>query len=80
MSNARSSIVYGKRRSPYGDQRHKAVGGTADTKNGRNLWQKRHAEFTALGRAASANGNDIDAENFYQHAEHYLRLMQGTAA
>ena len=31
--------------------------------------------FTALARAAAAAGNAIDAENYYQHAEHYYRVM-----
>lgn len=32
--------------------------------------------YTALARDAASAGNDIDAENFYQHAEHYLRTMR----
>jgi hypothetical protein len=29
----------------------------------------------ALARAEAQNGNTIAAENYYQHAEHYFRLM-----
>ncbi len=36
--------------------------------------------YTALARAAAAAGNAIDAENYYQHAEHYYRLMKQKAA
>jgi hypothetical protein len=32
--------------------------------------------YTALARDAASAGNAIDAENFYQHAEHYLRTMR----
>jgi hypothetical protein len=26
------------------------------------------------------NGDIVEAENFYQHAEHYFRMMRGRAA
>ena len=29
----------------------------------------------ALARDAVSSGNAIESENYYQHAEHYLRLM-----
>lgn len=49
-------------------------------KAAQQVWQRKHAEFTARARTAAANGNDVDAENFYQHAEHYLRMMHGSTA
>jgi len=30
----------------------------------------------ALARAAALNGDVVETENCYQHAEHYLRLMR----
>ena len=36
--------------------------------------------YTALARAAAMAGNAIDAESYYQHAEHYYRLMKQKAA
>jgi hypothetical protein len=30
--------------------------------------------YLALAREATASGNRIAAENFYQHAEHYFRI------
>ncbi len=30
----------------------------------------------SLAREAASSGDLIQAENFYQHAEHYLRKMQ----
>jgi hypothetical protein len=30
--------------------------------------------YLALAREATANGDRISAENFYQHAEHYFRI------
>jgi hypothetical protein len=35
-----------------------------------------HKRYLALAREASARGDTIEAENFYQHAEHYLRQMR----
>lgn len=36
--------------------------------------------YIALAHAAATAGNEIEAENYYQHAEHYFRLMkQGSA-
>jgi hypothetical protein len=29
----------------------------------------------ALARAEAQSGNPVGAENYYQHAEHYFRLM-----
>ncbi len=36
--------------------------------------------YMALARAASLAGDRVEAENFYQHAEHYFRLMKGKTA
>jgi len=30
----------------------------------------------ALARAAALTGDAIETENYYQHAEHYFRLMK----
>jgi hypothetical protein len=35
------------------------------------IWDK----YLALARDASSSGDRIAAENYYQHAEHYYRLM-----
>lgn len=36
--------------------------------------------YTALARAAAISGDRVETENFYQHAEHYFRLMQVKAS
>jgi hypothetical protein len=33
----------------------------------------------ALARAAASTGDEIEIENYYQHAEHYFRLMRAQA-
>ena len=35
-------------------------------------------KYMALGRDAMLSGDRVAAENFFQHAEHYYRLMQAT--
>jgi hypothetical protein len=37
--------------------------------------RRNYENYIALARAAALNGNAIEAENYYQHAEHYYRSM-----
>ena len=37
--------------------------------------QRSYERYLALARAEALSGNVIWAENYYQHAEHYFRLM-----
>ena len=37
--------------------------------------QRTHEQYLALARAEAQIGNTVGAENYYQHAEHYFRLM-----
>jgi len=42
---------------------------------------KGHYErYVALARASGVSGNTIDSENYYQHAEHYFRMMKAVDA
>lgn len=44
--------------------------------------QRSYERYLALAQAEAQSGNSIGAENYYQHAEHYFRLMasdRGTA-
>ncbi len=36
--------------------------------------------YTALARTALTSGDAIEAEHYFQHAEHYFRLMSEPAA
>lgn len=55
-------------RQPHGGPNHKAN------------WQRLRDHYLLRARAALDGGDRIEAENFYQHADHYFRLIQGTAA
>lgn len=43
-------------------------------------WKQTRDRYLALAVAAASSGDAIEAENYYQHAEHYLRLMQENVA
>jgi uncharacterized protein DUF4167 len=46
--------------------------------NGAGNVRQNYERYLALAREATTNGDAIEAENFYQHAEHYFRVMRGT--
>ena len=50
---------------PSGDPRHAAA-------NARTNYER----YTAMAKDAARRGEIIEAENFYQHAEHYFRVMR----
>ena len=37
----------------------------------------RHERYLALAREAAARGDTVEAENLYQHAEHFFRVSRG---
>jgi Domain of unknown function (DUF4167) len=41
--------------------------------------QRNYERYLVLARAEALNGDRIAAENYFQHAEHYLRSMQENA-
>jgi hypothetical protein len=45
-------------------------------RRGSEDWKQRRDRYLALAQAAASAGNAVEAENYYQHAEHYFRLMQ----
>jgi hypothetical protein len=38
--------------------------------------QRNYERYLALARAEAQIGNTVGAENYYQYAEHYFRLMR----
>ncbi len=41
--------------------------------------KKSYERYISLASAAASTGDGVEAENLYQHAEHYLRLMSEQA-
>jgi len=37
--------------------------------------QRNYERYLELGRTEALAGNPVEAENYYQHAEHYFRSM-----
>jgi hypothetical protein len=37
--------------------------------------QRNYERYLALAQAEAQSGNSVGAENYYQHAEHYFRMM-----
>jgi uncharacterized protein DUF4167 len=48
-------------------QQHNGTAGNA---------HRNYERYVALGREALANGDRVEAENYYQHAEHFFRVMR----
>jgi hypothetical protein len=42
--------------------------------------RRNYDRYLALAQAEVRNGDQIAAENYYQHAEHYLRSMHASDA
>jgi hypothetical protein len=45
-------------------------------RQGSGDWKQRRDRYLALAQAAASAGNAVEAENYYQHTDHYFRLMQ----
>lgn len=43
-------------------------------------WKSKLDHFQNKAREWAAAGDTIEAENCYQHAEHYLRMLQSAAS
>lgn len=46
--------------------------GRSNSANDKNSYER----YLMLARNAAQSGDDIRSENFYQHAEHFLRQMR----
>jgi hypothetical protein len=71
-----------QQRSTHSRQRGPATGSgrrQGEKPNDAAAWQRAFDRYVALARAALSAGDRIEAENFYQHAEHYFRLMRGAS-
>jgi hypothetical protein len=49
--------------------------GRPDPNNAQNA-QRSYERYLALARTEVQNGNSVEAENYYQYAEHYFRSMR----
>jgi len=68
------SATYDNRLAPSGARTSAALAGRGVSP------QANYERYLALARAKALAGDRIEAERYYQYAEHYLRLIKGTAA
>jgi len=57
---------------PIGSVRRRTSARGHDTTSARRNYQR----YVALAREAGLKGDAVEAENCYQHAEHFYRLMR----
>jgi Domain of unknown function (DUF4167) len=79
MQNGPKTVVSRRQHKPAASfaarsMRWTSSAGRPEPKGSQNA-QKSYERYLALARAEALSGNVIGAENYYQHAEHYFRLM-----
>jgi len=72
-SNFKRSRGRGNRRS---NGAGRSSGNVNDAKS-RNNANQTHEKYLALARDALAGGDRVAAENYFQHADHYYRVVAG---
>lgn len=78
-------VVNGKRtrgrsgRSKPSNQRNHTYDSSGPEGKVRGTANQVFEKYLALARDAQSSGDRIGAENFFQHAEHYYRIMNGFA-
>ncbi len=49
---------------------------TNGANNSRMNAQRQYERYSELAKEAARTGDTVETENFYQHAEHYFRMMR----
>jgi len=73
MNGTRSGNPRPQRRQPPAG-RSNAANRQRQSSAGNAHWN--YERYLALARDATSHGDTIEAENFYQHAEHYFRVTR----
>jgi hypothetical protein len=76
MQNGPTITRLAKSTRPFADRSKQRTSSTArPDSRGSQSAQISHERYLALAQAQARSGNAIEAENYYQHAEHYFRSM-----
>jgi hypothetical protein len=75
MKDFRKSSVNNRRPAPTTGRPQRWVSGAGPAPMNSPNAQRNYERYLALARAEAQSGNTVAAENYYQHAEHYFRLM-----
>ena len=66
---------YSRPPAPYADRSKRPLNSSrAEPKNSHSA-QRNYERYLTLAQAEAQSGNAIGAENYYQYAEHYFRMM-----
>jgi Domain of unknown function (DUF4167) len=79
MNGVRNGNPRSSRGSPPAGGRNEAAPRRRQNASASNA-SRNYERYVALGREAARSGDVIEAENFYQHAEHYFREMSNRTA
>jgi hypothetical protein len=76
MQNGRRTTQQPNQGASFADRSKRWTSGAtrAEPKGSQNA-QRSYERYLELARAEALSGNAVGAENYYQHAEHYLRSM-----
>jgi hypothetical protein len=81
MQNGRTST---RRPQPAGSFAARSKGANTSAvrlpSNGFQSAQRSYERYLTLAQDEARSGNVVGAENYYQHAEHYFRLMSANRA
>jgi hypothetical protein len=79
MRNGRNPNIRTRQRRPGASSAPRAQPWSSNTAlpapRGSQSAQKNYERYLVLAEAAALAGDSIGAENYYQHAEHYFRVM-----
>ena len=77
MNNGPKNVTSTRQPKPAGSARPKRWTPSAarPQSNGSQSAQRSYERYLALAQEEARSGNVVAAENYYQHAEHYFRLM-----
>jgi len=77
--NKNRNMRYSRAPAPYADHSKRGLSNSSrpEPKNSPSA-QRNYERYLTLAQAEAQSGNAIGAENCYQHAEHYFRMMSST--
>jgi hypothetical protein len=78
MNNGPKNVMSARRPKPAGSFAARPKRWTPSARpqsNGSQNAQRSYERYIALAQEEARSGNVVGAENYFQHAEHYFRLM-----
>jgi hypothetical protein len=75
VQNSNRNARHSRPRAPYNDRSKRGLGNSSRPPQNSHNPQGSYERYVTLAQAEAQSGNAIGAENYYQHAEHYFRMM-----